>query len=153
MSENTPVKFKKGKLADLPETKEVGTFYVTTDTRGLYIDISDSERIRIDEEVTKVSQLENDSGYLTVVPDEYAKDTIIYIGEVEPTDPETVVWINTAEDSAEASAVEAHNIDENSHADIRAAIPTTPADLGLTTEALTFYYEDGTSRVVEVYVK
>lgn len=102
MSENTPVKFKKGKLADLPETKEVGTFYVTTDTRGLYIDISDSERIRIDEEVTKVSQLENDSGYLTVVPDEYAKDTIIYIGEVEPTDPETVVWINTAEDSAES---------------------------------------------------
>lgn len=104
MSENTPVKFKKGKLADLPETKEVGTFYVTTDTRGLYIDISDSERIRIDEEVTKVSQLENDSGYLTVVPDEYAKDTIIYIGEVEPTDPETVVWINTAEDSAESGA-------------------------------------------------
>lgn len=104
MSENTPVKFKKGKLADLPETKEVGTFYVTTDTSGLYIDISDSERIRIDEEVTKVSQLENDSGYLTVVPDEYAKDTIIYIGEVEPTDPETVVWINTAEDSAESGA-------------------------------------------------
>ena len=29
----------------------------------------------------------------------------------------------------------------------------TPADLGLTTEALTFHYEDGTSRVVEVYVK
>lgn len=104
MSENTPVKFKKGKLADLPETKEVGTFYVTTDTSGLYIDISDSERIRIDEEVTKVSQLENDSGYLTVVPDEYAKDTIIYIGEVEPTDPETVVWINTAEDSSESGA-------------------------------------------------
>lgn len=76
MSENTPVKFKKGKLADLPETKEVGTFYVTTDTSGLYIDISDSERIRIDEEVTKVSQLENDSGYLTAVPDEYAADNL-----------------------------------------------------------------------------
>lgn len=29
----------------------------------------------------------------------------------------------------------------------------TPADLELTTEALTFHYEDGTSRVVEVYVK
>ena len=41
------VAFKKGLLANLPSTYTEGTWYVTTDEPGLYLDISDSERVRI----------------------------------------------------------------------------------------------------------
>lgn len=41
------VNFKKGLLSNLPSTYAEGTFYVTTDERGLYLDISDSTRVRI----------------------------------------------------------------------------------------------------------
>ena len=40
------VNFKKGLLASLPSTFAEGTFYVTTDEPGLYLDISDSQRVR-----------------------------------------------------------------------------------------------------------
>lgn len=41
------VVFKKGKLATLPNTYSAGTFYVTTDERAMYLDISDEARIRL----------------------------------------------------------------------------------------------------------
>lgn len=41
------VSFKKGALASLPTTYAEGTLYVTTDERAIYLDISDSARIRI----------------------------------------------------------------------------------------------------------
>lgn len=41
------VAFKKGLLANLPSTYSAGTFYVTTDERAMYLDISDSARIRL----------------------------------------------------------------------------------------------------------
>ena len=41
------VAFKKGLLANLPEGYTEGTFYVTTDERAIYLDISDSARIRL----------------------------------------------------------------------------------------------------------
>ena len=41
------VMFKKGLLAGLPSTYAEGTFYVTTDERAIYLDISDSARIRL----------------------------------------------------------------------------------------------------------
>lgn len=41
------IAFKKGLLANLPSTYAEGTLYVTTDERGMYLDISDSARIRI----------------------------------------------------------------------------------------------------------
>lgn len=40
------VMFKKGLLAGLPSTYAEGTFYVTTDERAIYLDVSDSARIR-----------------------------------------------------------------------------------------------------------
>ena len=40
------VSFKKGLQANLPSTYTEGTFYVTTDERGLYLDLAD-QRIRI----------------------------------------------------------------------------------------------------------
>lgn len=44
---DVPVKFKKGIKDDLPEQKVEGTFYVTEDDGGLYVDISDSQRVRV----------------------------------------------------------------------------------------------------------
>ena len=41
------VMFKKGLLGSLPATYTEGTFYVTTDEHGLYLDISDEARVRI----------------------------------------------------------------------------------------------------------
>lgn len=41
------VAFKKGLLAKLPSTYSEGTFYVTTDERAIYLDVSDSARIRL----------------------------------------------------------------------------------------------------------
>lgn len=41
------VTFKKGLLASLPTTHTAGAFYVTTDERAIYLDVSDTERIRI----------------------------------------------------------------------------------------------------------
>lgn len=41
------VSFKKGLLANLPQTYSEGTFYVTTDEHALYLDVDGSTRIRI----------------------------------------------------------------------------------------------------------
>ena len=41
------VMFKKGLLANLPSTYAEGTFYVTTDERAIYLDVSDEARIRL----------------------------------------------------------------------------------------------------------
>ena len=53
------VSFKKGLLAALPSTYKEGTFYATTDERGLYLDISDSARIRFGDfqEVSNIAAL------------------------------------------------------------------------------------------------
>ena len=55
------VAFKKGLLANLPETYTEGTFYVTTDERAIYLDVSDSARIRIGDfqEVANIAALES----------------------------------------------------------------------------------------------
>lgn len=41
------VSFKKGLLSALPTTYAAGTFYVTTDERAIYLDVTDSTRIRL----------------------------------------------------------------------------------------------------------
>lgn len=41
------VMFKKGLLSALPQTKVAGTIYVTTDERAMYLDVSNTERIRL----------------------------------------------------------------------------------------------------------
>lgn len=41
------VNFKKGLIANLPATFAEGTFYVTTDEHAIYLDVSDSSRIRL----------------------------------------------------------------------------------------------------------
>lgn len=41
------VSFQKGSVAKLPATHVAGTFYVTTDERAIYLDVSDEARIRL----------------------------------------------------------------------------------------------------------
>ena len=41
------VNFKKGLLANLPVTYTEGTFYVTTDERAIYLDVSNTDRVRL----------------------------------------------------------------------------------------------------------
>lgn len=41
------VAFKKGLLANLPNTKAEGTIYITTDERAIYLDVDGSNRIRL----------------------------------------------------------------------------------------------------------
>ena len=41
------VGFKKGLLANLPNTYSEGTLYITTDERALYLDVSNSARVRL----------------------------------------------------------------------------------------------------------
>ena len=50
--------FKKGLLANLPESYSAGTFYVTTDERAMYLDIDDSTRIRLGDFI-QVAAVEN----------------------------------------------------------------------------------------------
>ena len=54
------VSFKKGLLASLPATYAEGTFYVTTDERAIYLDVSNSARIRLGDfqEVASLSALQ-----------------------------------------------------------------------------------------------
>lgn len=54
--------FKKGLLANLPESYSAGTFYVTTDERAMYLDIDDSTRIRLGDfiQVAAVANLPTD---------------------------------------------------------------------------------------------
>lgn len=57
------IAFKKGLLANLPATYSAGTFYVTTDERAIYLDVSDAARIRIGDfqEFATLSELEANS--------------------------------------------------------------------------------------------
>lgn len=41
------VSFKKGLVANLPSTHSEGTLYVTTDERAIYLDVSNSARVRL----------------------------------------------------------------------------------------------------------
>lgn len=59
--------FKKGLRAALPSTKVAGTIYVTTDERAMYIDISNTERIRLGDfvECASMTALEGLGHYST----------------------------------------------------------------------------------------
>ena len=61
--------FKKGLLANLPESHVAGTFYVTTDERAMYLDIDDSTRIRLGDfiQVAAVANLPVDGASTTAL--------------------------------------------------------------------------------------
>ena len=50
------LKFKKGLYANLPVDKAPGTVYITTDEKAMYVDIDESNRIRIGQIITLASK-------------------------------------------------------------------------------------------------
>ena len=59
------LKFKKGLWSKLPETMSEGTIYVTTDEKAMYVDISDSKRIRLGDIVRLANMSELTPPYST----------------------------------------------------------------------------------------
>lgn len=76
MSSN--VFFKRGLLNKLPSTYTNGTFYVTTDERALYLDISDTERIRLGD----FQEYENWAAIQAITPNDL-QSTALYYAKAE----------------------------------------------------------------------
>lgn len=70
------ISFKKGLVANLPTSHNEGTFYITTDERAIYLDVSDSVRVRLGgfEEFETTAALQANAN-----PDESA---IYYVSEI-----------------------------------------------------------------------
>ena len=67
------LKFKKGLYAQLPTTHSEGTVYITTDEKAMYVDINDSERIRIGQIITTTS---------TELKPPFAVDVFYYLSDI-----------------------------------------------------------------------
>lgn len=70
------VAFKKGLKANLPQTYTTGTFYVTEDEKALYLDVSDSSRIRLSD-----FQVVADIAALNLIEDTN-ENTLYYVEDI-----------------------------------------------------------------------
>ena len=68
------LKFKKGLFANLPSTYSAGTVYVTTDEQAMYVDISDSKRIRLSD----IIQVPSVADLAAYAPD-YSTSALYYV--------------------------------------------------------------------------
>ena len=68
------LKFKKGSFKNLPSTYSVGTVYVTTDEQAMYVDISDSKRIRLSD----IIQVPSVADLAAYAPD-YSTSALYYV--------------------------------------------------------------------------
>lgn len=81
------LKFKKGLWSKLPETMSEGTIYVTTDEKAMYVDISDSQRIRLGDIVRLANMSELTPPYSTG-PFYYIEEDNALLKYVETKDAE-----------------------------------------------------------------
>lgn len=73
------LKFKMGEYKNLAAaTKSAGTVYITTDERAMYVDVSDSERIRVQGSVLYFNNLKE---FTDRVAPPYSTDIIYFIAE------------------------------------------------------------------------
>lgn len=80
------LKFKKGLYEELPAVKQEGTVYITTDEKAMYVDISDSQRIRIGQIITLTkSDWQN-------LPQPFSADVFYYITDINAL----IRWNGTA---------------------------------------------------------
>ena len=68
--------FKKGLYENLPLSKVAGTVYITTDERAMYVDVSDTERIRIQGTVLYYDSL---TQFTNEVKPPYSSDLVYFI--------------------------------------------------------------------------
>ena len=72
------LKFRKGLHKDLPAAKVTGTVYVTTDEHAMYVDISDSERIRLGQ-IVNFATLTSFQQFLVTTNPPYSQEAFYYI--------------------------------------------------------------------------
>lgn len=70
------LKFKKGLYSQLPTTHSEGTVYITTDEKAMYVDISDSDRIRIGQIITLTKS------DWQALPRPFSEDVFYYITDI-----------------------------------------------------------------------
>lgn len=77
---NTPelLRFKKGLHSALPSTYEAGTVYVTTDEKAMYVDISDTDRIRLGQ-IVNFETLAKFQEFLQTTNPPYSQEAFYYI--------------------------------------------------------------------------
>lgn len=119
------IAFKKGLVANLPASHAEGTFYITTDERAIYLDISDSARVRLggfEEFETTVALQAN------AHPDESA---IYYVSEINclaKWDGEKYVQLN--HDTKDSFYQVVRNSEEDDNAAIQRALGENSAVVG-----------------------
>lgn len=72
------LRFRKGLHSALPSTKVTGTVYVTTDEHAMYVDISDSERIRLGQ-IVNFETLAKFQQFLVTTNPPYSQEAFYYI--------------------------------------------------------------------------
>lgn len=72
------LRFRKGLHSALPVDKVKGTVYVTTDEHAMYVDISDSERIRLGQ-IVNFATLESFQQFLVTTNPPYSQEAFYYI--------------------------------------------------------------------------
>ena len=72
------LRFRKGLHSALPATKVTGTVYVTTDEHAMYVDISDSERIRLGQ-IVNFETLAKFQQFLVTTNPPYSQEAFYYI--------------------------------------------------------------------------
>lgn len=84
------LKFKKGLWSKLPTTKSAGTIYVTTDEKAMYVDISDSERIRLGD-IVRLAKMSDLTPPYSTEPFYYIEEDNALLKYVETKNAEGVV--------------------------------------------------------------
>lgn len=72
--------FKMGNFANLPSTKKAGTVYITKDEHGMYVDISNDERVRINQIISYNTFTDFTTALQKAVPP-YSTEAFYYIIE------------------------------------------------------------------------
>lgn len=104
------LKFKKGLYANLPavSASSVGTVYVTTDEKAMYVDVSATERIRLGQIITYASK-DHFVKYLENVAPPYDTQAFYYVADVNALlkwDGTNNKWIQINSTAAVTEAVE-----------------------------------------------
>lgn len=123
--------FKKGLYENLPNTYKEGTVYVTTDEKSMYLDISDSARIRIQGTVHAYANL---TDFTTENRPPYSTDVIYFIADKNALvrwDGSKWIQLNQTADSVSAAVTQLTEAINKNKDDI-AALSTTVTALGTT---------------------
>lgn len=84
------LKFKKGLYSKLPQAMSEGTIYVTTDEKAMYVDISDSKRIRLND-IVRLAKMSDLTPPYSTEPFYYIEESNALLKYVETKNAEGAV--------------------------------------------------------------